>query len=108
MTASSIHTRHDGPALATGGALQPLRALLGVVSAGIGIYQIAVHHGVAAALSFFMAATFLLSVACDRGIASARQQGIVVPTFALVLAGTTGMAIGGAVVLGVLVALSGL
>ena len=105
MTTSGIQAKQDRPAPATAVGLQLVRAALGVLSAGIGVYQISVGHGVGAAFSFFMAATFFLSVACERAIARARQNGVVLPMSLLILLGAAGAAIGGAVVLGVLVAI---
>jgi hypothetical protein len=108
MTTSGIHAREDRSAPAASVGWQLVRAALGALSAGIGVYQMSVGHGVGAAFSFFMAATFFLSVACERAIARARQNGVVVPMSVMILLGTAGAAIGGAVVLGVLVANRGL
>lgn len=107
MTIPGIDAKHDGSARATAVGRQAAGAVLGVLSAGIGVYQAIVGHGVGAAFSFFMAATFLMSVSCERAIARARQDGLVVPTSLLILVGTAGVAIGGTVVLGVLVAIGG-
>ena len=108
MTTSSIHARQDRSVPATSVGWQLVRAALGVLSAGIGVYQISVGHGVGAAFSFFMAAAFFLSVACERAIARARQNGVVLPMSLLILLGAAGAAIGGSVIFGVLVAIRGL
>ena len=108
MTISGIHTKQDRSAVPTGIGWQSVRAALGALSAGIGIYQITEGHGMGAAFSFFMAATFLLSVPCERSIARARQDGVVVPLSLLILLGAAGAAIGGAIIFGVLVAIRGL
>lgn len=107
MTSSGTHSKQDGFAPAAFVGWQLFRPALGSLSAGIGVYQISVGHGVGAAFSFFMAATFLVSVVCERAIARARQTGVVVPTSLLILLGTAGAAIGGAVVFGILVAIRG-
>jgi hypothetical protein len=105
MTTSGSQAKQDISASAIAVGWQLVRAALGTLSAGIGVYQISVGHGLGSAFSFFMAATFLLSVVCERAITRARQKGVVVPAFLLILLGTAGAAIGGAVVLGVLVAI---
>jgi len=107
MTSSDIHAKQEKLTLTTGVGLQWGRIALSILSGGIGIYQITAGHGVGAAFSFSMAMTFALSVACERAIAQARRVGDVVPTSILILVGSAGVAIGGAVVLGVLVAIRG-
>jgi hypothetical protein len=108
MTTSGVHAKHDWSAPATGVRWHSVRVALGVLSAGIGIYQMTAGHGVGASFSFAMAATFVLGDACERAIARARQDGAVVPTSLLILVGAAGGAMGGAIVLGVLVAMRGL
>ncbi len=102
MTTSGFQARHDRSTFSAGAGWQWVRAALGVLSAGIGIYQITVGHGVGAAFSFCMAATFLLSVFFERTIAQTRQDGVVVPTSVLILLTSVGVAIGATLVLGVL------
>ena len=101
MTTSRIQSQHDQAMPSTGVGWQWVLATLGVLSAGIGIYQITVGHTVGAAFSFCMAASFLLSVAFERTSTRARQDGIVIPGSLLILVCCTGIAIGATLVLGV-------
>jgi hypothetical protein len=101
MTTSGIQAQHDRAMSSAGVGWQWVRTTLGVLSAGIGIYQITVGHLVGAAFSFCMAATFLLSVAFERTVSRARQDGIAVPGSVLILVCCTGIAIGATLVLGV-------
>ncbi len=108
MTASSIQADQDSSAPATGVGWQWARAALGVISLGIGIYQVAGGNGMGGAFSFFMAATFLLSVASERAIVRTRQNGVAVPVSVLILACSVGASLGGSLVLGTLVAIRAL
>jgi len=107
MTTTDIHAKQEKLTPTTGVRSQWGRIGLSALSGGIGIYQITAGHGIGAVFSFFMAGTFTLSVACERAIARARRDGDVVPTSMLILVGSAGMVISGAVVLGVLVAIRG-
>lgn len=101
MTNSGIQEQHDRAISSKRVGWQWVRGLLGVFSAGIGIYQITVGHLVGAAFSFCMAASFLLSVAFGRTVSRAKQDGVVVPDSVLILVCCTGIAIGATLVLGI-------
>lgn len=87
-----------------GAAWSWTRAALSLAAAGIGVYQVFVGHRLEAVFSFFMAATFLLTVACERTLASAREEGTGVPACGTALLACTGAVIGAALALGVTVA----
>ena len=108
MTTLDIHPQQEKSTPTIGVGWQWGRIALSALSGGVGVYQIFAGHGVGAAFSFFMAGTFALSVLCERAIVRARRVGNVVPTSILILVGSAGVAIGGAIVLGVLVAIRGL
>ncbi len=101
MTTSSAQAQHIRSTSSAGVGWQWVRAALGVLSAGIGFYQITVGHAVGAAFSFCMAASFLLSVQSERTISRARQDGAVVPASVVIPVCCTGVAVGATLVLGV-------
>ena len=73
-------------------AWQWARAAVGLISAGIGVYQFLSGHDIAGAFSFLMAAMFLLSVPCDRAVLRARREGASIPLSVLILVYGTGAA----------------
>jgi hypothetical protein len=108
MTTSETQGQTARSTVPSAVAWQWARGAVGLISAGIGVYQLLSGHDMGGAFSFLMAAMFLLSVPCDRAVLRARREGAPLPLAVLILVYSTGAAMGGTLVLGLQLAMRAL
>lgn len=75
MTTSETQGDTARPTVPSTVAWQSARVAVGLISAGIGVYQFVSGHDMGGAFSFLMAAMFLVRVSCDRAVLRPRREG---------------------------------